>query len=836
MNTIDEIVINDSIVKNVTSLYSEDYVKAEPYSIQSSMNTTDFLDGLYNNSLPPQHEILPNNCKYIRTLPNQNNIIIIEETPKIRTILLNKDLTYQIEAHKINGKYEEYQLDKFPLHTKPYRFSLSFPHIVYAIILDRYNQYKSFKIFFRIHPISSLEDYLLIPCLPNIDSNYQACLGDEIVVDEESSTSIVKKVEELTNRFWFNEFNTDYEMFIKKYEINPHLCDWFTWAYNTKIDPLFIFSTRWLNSGLTINNLINEAYQSRQYSFSNLQNSIKNKYKNKIRKYRMESIPLGTTFLSCGDEIKYKDVNYYVCDFFKHYNDNENYITTVRLEDNENNIIKIDLNGENREEILKSIEKINTMESIKINEETELHIGDIIYFKASESVQPVEKILKLRDNTIQVKIGANFYLLSSFLNKFIEKVDNTDIKFQNISLIKNNKYYIQHHNRFSSTFVKLYITKYDCVEILDNKAYLVFDHENQDRPKLMIDFNDKSNYSIVDEKNIFSEEVYRFNDQLFTNTSKEHNVNILKTSGFLIDSDDFDYSVKSLECNIDKCINYFQNICIDKKEFFTIMSYDKDISYHIGDEVIVINWEQPEEMFVIRKISSFEIDDNYFYLILVDDENNTLKHPIIKFDKEKSRVKNYFPTVRQVCKKINNLEIGMKVKANKKSIADFPMKDCNEIKAFIIDDLKPLVLFSNYRTLLFEQIEADFNIYNSNELMFHKLKINEPAPINKIQDGDIFKFKLSDKLLVKTYHSTYCSFYQHLSPDDYQFENGHPITNTNHLIRYGLLLPRYAVKELLSIPVVRGKMNIFGNILVDNNSRNHTFARTTWSLNECIYK
>ena len=293
-----------------------------------------------------------------------------------------------------------------------------------------------------------------------------------------------------------------------------------------------------------------------------------------------------------------------------------------------------------------------------------------------------------------------------------------------------------------------------------------------------------------------------------------------------------------LKDNTQGCKEYFIEFCSRNETTFTIKSYDKDISYSIGDEVIIIDWNSPEEMFNIRTIVGFMTDDFCFYLKLTDDNSNVLNYPVVKFmndDNPKFGTKNYFATVRKVCRKIENLEVGMKVRAKLRSISDFPMKDCNQIKAFIIDDIVPLVLFSNYRTLLVNGVNKMFDIFNHEQPMFHKLKISEPSKKIKNQYGDIFM--VTSSKINQLFGIVNSNYYYHLTPtsyngfitrridDDYDYKT----------IRYGLMSPRYSPTQLSLMHSIHGNnMNEYGNILKAKTSSDRSNAniniRTDWSV------
>ena len=109
--SVEEILINSELVKHVISNYNESLIKTEPTIVKSSVKTSDFVKRMINST--SIYEILPQNCRFIQSLSNNTTMLIIEEQPKVRTILVDRDMTFEYEKLKRNGKFEEYNLKNF---------------------------------------------------------------------------------------------------------------------------------------------------------------------------------------------------------------------------------------------------------------------------------------------------------------------------------------------------------------------------------------------------------------------------------------------------------------------------------------------------------------------------------------------------------------------------------------------------------------------------------------------------------------------------------------------------------------------------------------------------
>jgi len=101
--------------------------ESTPIKVKATMTHNEFFNSLLKRySLTTG--ILPQNCRYMKTLLNGYKVLIIEEEPKIRSISFNQDLSSLLEIHKLTGKLDEYEIKK---KGPPYRFTLSFPYIIY---------------------------------------------------------------------------------------------------------------------------------------------------------------------------------------------------------------------------------------------------------------------------------------------------------------------------------------------------------------------------------------------------------------------------------------------------------------------------------------------------------------------------------------------------------------------------------------------------------------------------------------------------------------------------------------------------------------------------------
>jgi len=808
---VEDILINEMYVRKVISKDIHDSNNkniSQPYLVEAIMKTSDFVKKFKQLTSTENRFIIPNNCKYLDFSPSGQKVLIIEEEPQIRTVSFDFDPFTNIEVLKQNGKFDLYGLENFEIE-RPFRLTLSFPYIIYFIVLSKDNFFQDMYLFFRLHPFTSLDDYLLEPCLPNVSEDFRVCLGFNNQYQTQSMDQIVRSV---IDTFWFNKFNYDYFSHCKNYFDVPELCDYFTWAYNTKIDPLFIFSTKWKNTKYNVNQILSErcnknARDDTYYLLNVLKEEIKVEevYDNveKDNMYRSrdlcESISLSDGIIvSVGDEIKYNDVTFYVDSILFNYS---HVPEKLFLEDSNENKVEIDLHDiKELEEICKNL-SIENPKSIKIKDDLEIKENDLVYFNENGSIKIVEKICKCRDNTYHIKIGEEFYLESCFLNDNLKKLTD-NLKFDDEELIVGKEYSFIDLGNSLSFIVKGYTGTYqgyfiDEVRKNDKRIYLRFLLLNDEEFCIEItSYNSIKNYKLIKEP-LLIEDIYCINNKIFTNFGP-NKVGLIKNHGVLILNDQYlpkkfsFYELNNvLKYNSITCRDYFTKICIDKLQSFTIKSIDRDYTYTFGDEVINIDWSNPDDMLKIKTICGFVVDDENFYISLIDESENVSIVPLLNFDTGNASFENF----RKVCREINGIKTGTLAKANKKGFQDFLLKDQYEIKAFVIDDEEPLVLFSNYRTIYFSDFERDFIIIEESNKNYKK-GISETKLVIKVQDGDIFK-NSNRKFIVLSSESYYTKKYEYITEDsinrdlfitrvsygdyDYSLNN-----------RSGLLYPRYS--------------------------------------------
>lgn len=188
--------------------------------------------------------LLPVGCRgYWRR--GKKEVLVVEEAPRMRTILTQD-----------RGK-----------------FILAFPYLVYVFYFENglMPNYKS-RIFYRVAPITSFSDNLLLCNLTHAafeDHDYKigtVCMQAGF----DKKKTFQEKVNANLNYYWNTEFK-GFEMdqygaffggFSKTKALNPLLSSLGEWQEQSKKDPLFVLTAPWLDTGLTLKRVVEQALGS----------------------------------------------------------------------------------------------------------------------------------------------------------------------------------------------------------------------------------------------------------------------------------------------------------------------------------------------------------------------------------------------------------------------------------------------------------------------------------------------------------------------------------------------------------------------------------------------
>ena len=788
--------------------------KTEPAIRQKTFLTKDFLDRVKGQSrFTSSGEILPQNCRLYKPLSNKTAILVVEDTPRIRTISVNINMEAAITRLKKTGKLIEYGFRDFlTKNTLPYRFTLSFPYVVYIATLHgigRRVYVDSFQVYYRLSPITSLSDYLLINNLPNSDTNQFVCLGG----GNSEYGSLYSSFNRALEKFWVNTFNTDYIYNYQKYENVPEICDFLNWLYNTNRDPLFVFDIPWIRNQFTLGEIINymeEDYRDEgiRLNYNSLSTIFTRPYepedlqqeegKDAVLDGICNSMFLKERELSVGEKVWVEGKEYYVYSFIGR---NSGKPTFIQLEDEEGKLSKIELTEEIIYSFDEQLDKTEFLDSVKLSGGQTVKVGDVVLVDFPQKMyKKVDKIRVARDGLIEVRLLGEYYIAKNLQAKFI---DLEKFEFNSVKLEKGEKYLLTSDLRgFPCSY-------YEEVEFKEaapsptGRIVLKFEYVKS-KEKVSLDASRKKG-DIFTQRGLSSTKVFRVGRKLFTNGNKS--VLLSKRGAFFPRGQS---STSTFDCELAK-----REIVKDNE--IEITSFDLDINFKVGEKVVVSNWNDLPQMLKVWTITGFKFSGNVLQIEL---QHKQEKMSVAYIDFEPSSRQVEVGLIRKVVNEFGGIKAGTKIRAKEKGIPNFPKKDVNIIIAFIVDTGgHPLVLCSNCCTLWMFDLTEKFELVPIESTLWKDL---EHAPINlnriRIQFGDMFKYASSFTSIFTHYMYTLSSYNGRESLfriEDYSsiaasYSGLDRVTTRRTSNRYGFITPRYTEAQTLAFTIRRMLPNFHG--------------------------
>lgn len=770
----DAIIIKEDYTNTIT--YTDDTDgEMNPIYKSTSIKTNEFLNRITNKfSQTPNDYIYPSNTRFVKKF-NDLELFVIEWQPSIRTIKVEKDMFLEYSEVKNLIDPNDYN-DENNIHL----FRLSFPYIVWVVCLNRKTSRKHMKLYFRLAPLSSLYDSLILPPLLNIRKGRRKtaqsiCLGP---TDGYNENSDVMGIEDLTSLFFTNTFNTDYPECYNSYREyeDSTFSNYFMWQYKTKKNPLFIFRDNWLPSDVNLKNEIDNMFkmsfrdeaspqtQTVKEQLNSLITSTETEvipYKSKDGKGSIiktndvfEEVTVRNNIISIGDDLR---VNDRICYLNSIINNNEEMETKFEIEyEDTSEIDVITLNDKIRDDISKYFDetknRLTRLEFIEINNQ-KIKPGDFILDKnlTKSSFLKVEDIIKNRDDFIEFRLQGKRRIVNNNFEKFsyhkLCEILGGKIR-KGTKLIKRSsspppaerKSIIPYDIRKNKTL--------EVKRIRTRDEILSIETENRQ----IVDFN---KFKVVDSQNINSINSSTVRSGLFLINSSES-----------INNGYWEYC-KSENCLFSGNISFkkenYLNVAKAIKDIFNenelfIKGTDFDINFKIGDEVVVSNWDDIESMLKIKRIIGFklvkydmygygenvitEINENNSINDFTDEQLNETKYIQIMTDDDE-RIESFdyvdfnnhygfifMPKIRKITRSYNDFNVGDYVKSTIPKIEGFPKKDINKIIAFI-DDAEcdyPLALMSNTWTIRANDLIKYFKKIESND---NGLAVVRPPKINR---------------------------------------------------------------------------------------------------------
>lgn len=208
--------------------------------------------------------ILPENCKY-HAKTKSSDIYIIEVPPSKKSMKMGLSLYNHEKIILANSGCEFYNNSNT---TKEFLNTLLYlPYVIFVVEIynglydndDEYNHNFSLSVFFRLNPLKSINDTLIITPFPNVYNDGKVCLGDSVGENlnyEEEGSVLVNKIVSL---FWESSFNLEVSSNYSKYESEiESVQNFLKWSYISKENPLSIFKYKWIYYNKTLRNILED--------------------------------------------------------------------------------------------------------------------------------------------------------------------------------------------------------------------------------------------------------------------------------------------------------------------------------------------------------------------------------------------------------------------------------------------------------------------------------------------------------------------------------------------------------------------------------------------------
>ena len=816
---IEEVRINRDFSRISNCNYYNDARDPETNEVsrQKVINSSTFFDNL-NNLVNLEDEILPINCRYVKRIDNQHRLIVTEDRPKIRTCSFNIDFERTIELAKMKGNTDRFNLEKFVKDNKrPYKLRLSFPYIIYVFFVTNFNRICQARVFFRTSPLSGMYDYLLNPNLLNVSDDNTICIGN-IEKDKNYVKNINEEIDDYIGAFWSNHFNTDYNEKSRLYENVDGVSDLLTWAYYTSVDPMFIFNVKWKILKLNFKNMIDKYHHSYNENFnysvisSLFTTPIKQEKKKGISYSNfISSIAVKDRIIEIGDQIQFKNKEVFV-EGFSSNNVKEGNINAYSIPryidlSIDGKIISFKLTFKFKDylnKLLKS-EDSSELKSTIIKNGNEVKSNDIVCLNnGDDSYRKVRKIRKAIDGVEEIKIS-NYFYVASELDAEIIDIDNLEFKGKIIN--KDSEYLIYDIN--NNTILN---TDYKFIEFnIDDSSSLSVVFESNGRT-IEIHKSYRGDYNFIPIEEVKKlPNIVRYGLRLYMGGG------FYSGNDILLHKDNWEYSPTIKDLINENCLT---------KEKLSIKSYDIDIEFSVGDDVIIPNWDDPLEALNIKKITEIKWDHEF------NNNNINITINLINSKGETSSLVYYeegilkVGSIRKISSFYGGVYTGTKIKAKVGRLPMFLKKDTNVIIGFITDTgREPLVLCSNYCTIWFNDLHDKFELITPKNKKYENLKLS-PIALNKVklQQGDLINF--NNQIYINPMNHNNAIFRV-----GEMFEIGNYtsyITNSRFYDNskfYGLLNPRYTKTEIYNSGNTNGFPDLHGSYIHNSNSK--------FSFSEC---
>lgn len=181
-------------------------------------------------------ETFPEGTKFYLS-SGELSVVVVEQKPQVRTVFFDEGFLRE------EGGIHGFRIDSLSEQVEGYRgLQLAFPYVVFLVRLWR-GEYDSLFVFFSKKPLSSLDEQIFLPNLPNTDYNGHVCLG----MGEPEGFTVSTRVQEIITHFWQSQFNNDMRErnYDRSVRCDDRVQNVARWQEESREDPSFILDVDW---------------------------------------------------------------------------------------------------------------------------------------------------------------------------------------------------------------------------------------------------------------------------------------------------------------------------------------------------------------------------------------------------------------------------------------------------------------------------------------------------------------------------------------------------------------------------------------------------------------
>ncbi len=199
-----------------------------------------------------QTTILPPGTKFFFSKGNRA-MVVIEQEPQVRTVNFNEtflDRDLDVGFSRIKEKLRSGELKT--------SFRLAFPCTIFVLFFLQ-GAFDEMQLYYTTKPLSSNEDILYDPNLPNININRNICFH----FSGGYQTNLTETTQRAIGDFWGSTFTGDgywSNFYAPQRKRDRRFKNILKWEKQSIKNPLFVLQANWQNSGYTVKRLFEETF------------------------------------------------------------------------------------------------------------------------------------------------------------------------------------------------------------------------------------------------------------------------------------------------------------------------------------------------------------------------------------------------------------------------------------------------------------------------------------------------------------------------------------------------------------------------------------------------